>query len=52
MSCPDYVKDGGFNTPRLLSVGGNELILACDWIPPRGRAYSEQRDLAVVNRQG
>ena len=35
MSCPDYVKDGGFNTPRLLSVGGNELILACDWIPPR-----------------
>ena len=33
--CPDYLKDGGFNTPRLLSVGGNELILACDWIPPR-----------------
>lgn len=33
--CSEFAKDGGFNTPRLLALGGGELLLVCDWIPPR-----------------
>ena len=32
--CADASRDGGLNNPRLLSLGGDSLLLICDWIPP------------------
>jgi len=28
-------KEGGWNTPRLLHLGGQRLLMVCDWGPPR-----------------
>lgn len=34
--CEDCQQDGGFNSPRLLSLDDNQLLLGCDWLPPEG----------------
>ena len=33
-------KGGGWNTPRLLHLGGQRLLMVCDWGPPREQEYT------------
>ncbi len=45
--CPDYEEDGGLNTPRILHLGNNRLILICDWIPPFEPENSPNTEIVI-----
>jgi len=37
---PDHATGGGWNTPRLLHLGGGRLLMICDWGPPHEQEYT------------
>ena len=37
---PDHATGGGWNTPRLLHLGGGRLLMICDWGPPYEQEYT------------
>lgn len=42
---PDQNTGGGWNTPRLLSLGGRNLLMVCDWCPPNEQEYTPRGKL-------
>ena len=36
----DHATGGGWNTPRLLHLGGGRLLMICDWGPPHEQEYT------------
>ena len=36
----DSDSDGGWNTPRLVHLGDNRLLMVCDWGPPEEQEYT------------
>ena len=40
----DSDKDGGWNTPRLLHLGGQRLLMVCDWGPTGQGEYTQNSE--------